>query len=56
MNERPMPSAELDDCCGQYRWDDVTVDDPPATYCENCPLIIERLERQQRVMRAARAM
>ena len=52
----PMPLAELDDCCGQYRWGTAIVDHGVgfANYCENCPLLIER--RSERVLYAARAL
>lgn len=52
---RPMPMAEFDDCCGQYRWGTALEDQggDHANHCENCPILIERRER---VLRAGRAM
>ena len=51
----PMPMAEFDGCCGQYRWGTALEDQGTeyANHCENCPLLIER--RRERVLRMARA-
>jgi len=53
---RPMPLAEADACCGQFR---ITADEQVAAlFCENCPLIIERLRPrdEQARLREARAL
>lgn len=56
--DRPMPMAEFDDCCGQYRtrvgvaFGDIEQD--VENYCENCPLLIER--KREQILRVARAL
>lgn len=54
--QEPMPLAEAAECCGQVRWNAAGEDRGTGfdTYCENCPLLIER--QRERVLQAARAM
>lgn len=55
----PMPMAEFDDCCGQYRWGTAIEDrvSGQENFCDNCPVLLERIERRrERVLQAARAL
>lgn len=53
--ERPMPLAELDACCGSFRV--ASGEQVAELFCENCPLIVERLRTrdEQARLREARA-
>lgn len=46
---RPMPLAELNECCGKLSVDGTGPHEP----CENCPLLIER--KRAHALKLARA-
>jgi hypothetical protein len=49
-HQRPMPLAELNECCGRLQVDEWT---GPHSACDNCPLLIER--KREHALKLARA-
>ena len=49
--DRPMPLAELNECCGRLHADEWK---GLQDTCENCPLLIER--KREHVLQLARAL